>query len=148
MLLHRVNRRFFHQPMAQPDFTASGVHPILLVLGSTVADRIVEAFASIDKIFILGVRPSSMLEFYKVLTFSWYLFSLKLFGNSGGNSYVSWVLIIITPRFTCGKRKLWQNIKRYQNIMTMIVCKIFVCLLTASIYKSSYILDGIYFIFL
>ena len=52
--------------MAQPDFTASGVHPILLVLGSTVADRIVEAFASIDKIFILGVRPGSMLEFYKV----------------------------------------------------------------------------------
>ena len=38
-------------------------------------------------------------------------------------------------RFACGERKIWSNIKS-QNIMTMIICKIFFCfflsLLTAS----------------
>ena len=39
-------------------------------------------------------------------------------------------LIIVHP-FTCGERKIWENIKKPQNIMKMTVCKVlfyFLCL--------------------
>ena len=49
------------------------------------------------------------------------ILSLKLFGNWWGNSYISCLLLIIMIRFTCGERKIWQNIKKSQNIMTKIV---------------------------
>ena len=61
-------------------------------------------------------------------------------------------LLIITFCFTCGEKKIWSNIKKPQNIMTMIVYVIFFCffmsLLTAPIVKNSYIFARIYFIFL
>ena len=44
-------------------------------------------------------------------------------GNSWSNSYIPIsLLLIITLRFTCGK-----IIKKFQIIMNMIVCEIFVC---------------------
>ena len=35
--------------------------------------------------------------------------------------YNSMPLLIIKHRFTCGEKKIWQNIKKSQNIMTRIV---------------------------
>ena len=47
---------------------------------------------------------------------------------------------------------MWSTNKKSQNIMNMIVCKVFLLLfrslLTAFIFKKSHILVGIYFIFL
>ena len=40
--------------------------------------------------------------------------SLKLFGISWDNSYIPYLLLIIKPCFTCGDRKIWSNIKKYQ----------------------------------
>ena len=37
------------------------------------------------------------------------------------NLLIPCLLLIITLRFTCGERKIWSNIKKSQNIMTMIV---------------------------
>ena len=37
------------------------------------------------------------------------------------NLFIPCLLLIITLRFTCGERKIWSNIKKSQNIMTMIV---------------------------
>ena len=37
------------------------------------------------------------------------------------NLFTPCFLLIITFHFTCGKRKIWSNIKKSQNIMTMIV---------------------------
>ena len=34
------------------------------------------------------------------------------------------LLLIIRIRFTCGERKIWQNIKNSQNIMTIVVISI------------------------
>ena len=39
------------------------------------------------------------------------------------------LLLIITLRFICGERKISSIIKKSQNIMNMIVCKIFLCFL-------------------
>ena len=46
---------------------------------------------------------------------------LKSFCNSWGNLYILCLLLMITLLFTCGERKHWSNIKRSQNIMTMII---------------------------
>ena len=61
-------------------------------------------------------------EFPKILC-------LESFGNSYSNSYIPCLLLIIALRFTCGESKICGNIKISQNIMTMIVCKIFFCFL-------------------
>ena len=45
----------------------------------------------------------------------------KSFGNSWGNSYIPCLQVIITYRFTCGERKICQNIKKSQNIMKVVV---------------------------
>ena len=36
-------------------------------------------------------------------------------------SYISCLLLITTLRFTCGEKKIWYSIKKYQNIMPIIV---------------------------
>ena len=50
--------------------------------------------------------------------------SFKSLSNLWDNSYIPCLLLIIALSFTCGEKKVWQNIKRCQNIMKMIVCKI------------------------
>ena len=47
-----------------------------------------------------------------------------LFGNLGGNSYIPWLLLIITLCFTCGESKIWLDIKKFQNTMIMIAAAI------------------------
>ena len=47
--------------------------------------------------------------------------SLKSFGSSWDNSYIPFLLLIITLCFTCGESKIWENIKKSQNFMKMIV---------------------------
>ena len=49
----------------------------------------------------------------------------------------------------CGKRKIWQNIKKSQSKMATIICKIILLipLTTTSNFNDSHILDGKYFIF-
>ena len=49
--------------------------------------------------------------------------SLKLFGNSWGNSYRKIIILRINFRFTCGKSKFRGNIINSQNISSMIVGK-------------------------
>ena len=49
------------------------------------------------------------------------ILSLKLFGNSWSNQHIPCLLLVITLHFTCGKRQIWQIIKKSQNIITMIV---------------------------
>ena len=39
------------------------------------------------------------------------------------------VLLIITLRFTCGRRKICSAIRKFQNIISMIYCKVFFCFL-------------------
>ena len=72
--------------------------------------------------------------------------------KSLGNSYIPCLLLIITLCFTCGESNIWKNIRNFQNIMTMIGCKIFlllfISLLTAPIVKNRHIFVWIYFIFL
>ena len=46
---------------------------------------------------------------------------LKSFGISLGNFDITCLLLINTLRLTCGKNKIWSNIKIFQNIITMIV---------------------------
>ena len=65
--------------------------------------------------------------------------------------YTSLFLLIII-RFTCGKRKICSNIKKSQNIINMIVCKILFFSLCHywqlfNCWKQSYLI-GIYIIFL
>ena len=43
-----------------------------------------------------------------------------MFSNLWSNSYISCLLLIITLCFTCGERNIWLNIKKFQNIMSMI----------------------------
>ena len=54
--------------------------------------------------------------------------------------YTTCLLLIATLRFTCGGRKIWSTIKKSQNIMNMIVSKIFfffyMSLLTGLIVKT------------
>ena len=53
------------------------------------------------------------------------ILSLKLFGNSWGNSYTKFAILDITFRFTCGESDLYYNIAKFQNIMTKIVAFVF-----------------------
>ena len=48
------------------------------------------------------------------------------------------LLLIIRLRFTCGERKIWGNIKKSQNIMTIIVvyCLFLVIFIDNSIFKG------------
>ena len=45
------------------------------------------------------------------------------FGNSWGNSYISYLLLIITLYFTCGERKNYSTIRKSQNIMNMVLVR-------------------------
>ena len=70
--------------------------------------------ASINKIFISGGRlrtkhDSMMIWHFRDISLFPKILSLKLFGNSWGNSYMS----------------ICSTIKKSQNIMNMMVCKIF-----------------------
>ena len=49
------------------------------------------------------------------------ILSLKLFGDSWGNSCIPCLYVIIVYRFTCGERRIWWNIEKSQNIMKLIV---------------------------
>ena len=49
------------------------------------------------------------------------ILSLKLFGNSWGNSCTKFAILDITFRFTFGESDLYYNIAKFQNIMTKIV---------------------------
>ena len=40
------------------------------------------------------------------------MLSLKSFSNSWRNSYISCLILIITPRFTFGEKKIWYSIKK------------------------------------
>ena len=57
---------------------------------------------------------------FAVLT-SYKMLILNLFRNSWGDSYKPSLLLIITLSFTCGEIKIWSNIRKSQNIMTMIL---------------------------
>ena len=48
---------------------------------------------------------------------------LKLFTNSWGNLYTKFAILDITFHFTCGESDLYQNIVKFQNIMTKVVIK-------------------------
>ena len=64
-------------------------------------------FASINKIFgIFFTFPNFLRS------------SLR---KSQGNSFIPCLLLITLLRFTCGKRKIWENIKKRQNIIKTIV---------------------------
>ena len=77
--------------------------------------------------------------------------SIQLFGNSWGNSCIRLYLLITTLHFTWSERKTWKNIKKFQNIMTMIDCnilfRILLSLMIAPNAKNSHILVGKYFFF-
>ena len=98
-----------------------------------------EIFSGTNKIFISGVGPSIRQLFYEIVRFSWYFLTSRDL-----KSQVVWqlvrqlvrqlvytrLLLIITRCFTCGKSKICPTIKKSQNIMNMIVCKIFFCALS------------------
>ena len=99
-------------------------------------------FASSDKIFILAVRLSTRLDLIEGLRLSWCsliskIVSLdqqikvatnrKLFSNSWDNhettvrqSHMPCLLLITALCFTYGPSKIWKNIRKSQNIMTMV----------------------------
>ena len=86
--------------------------------------------ASIEKIYILALRLAL------------YYHSSKLYLKSFGKSYTP-LLLIIALRFNCGERKIWQNIKKSQNIISMIVWKFsfdfYVFINSCSCEKQSYL---------
>ena len=61
------------------------------------------------------------------------------------------MFITFTHCFTSGERKIWWSIKRSQNIMKMMVWKIFFCFIwylwTAPVVKNNHIRARIYFTF-
>ena len=69
--------------------------------------------------------------------------SLKSLDNFWGNLYIPCFLLIIAFRFTCGERKIWQNIKKSQNITKLLSTKFsfaFTALINNSnSYKHSYL---------
>ena len=68
------------------------------------------------------------LKFEIFLIFSNFLrSSLKVFGNSWGNSYTKFVILDIKVRFTCGKSDLYWNIVEFYNIFIRIVWKCSFC---------------------
>ena len=47
-------------------------------------------------------------------------------GNLWGNSYIQFPILDIKFRFTCGKSDLYENILKFENIMTrIVVCFLF-----------------------
>ena len=48
-------------------------------------------------------------------------FSLTSLGNLSVNSYLPFLLVITTFRFTCFDRNIWQDIFKFQNIMSTVV---------------------------
>ena len=60
------------------------------------------------------------------------------------------LLVKNTIRFNCGEREIWSNIKKSQNIINMIVCKIFFSFFKKNgrFAKNGHTLPRIYFIFL
>ena len=76
------------------------------------------------------------------------LLSLKLFGNSWGNSNITCLFLITMLCFTSGERKICSIIKCYELDCLQNILFLFMSLLTALIVKNGHILSGIYFIFL
>ena len=60
----------------------------------------------------LGYKSMNFLDFSEILYFR-NISSVKSFGNSWGNSYIPYLLLIITFRLSCGKKKIWSN---FQNL--------------------------------
>ena len=79
-----------------------------------------QIYSSTDKIFISGGGLSTRQQFYDVLIFFCKFVRQLLYTT---------LLLIISLRFTCGERKISSIIKKSQNIMNMIACKIFFCIL-------------------
>ena len=114
----------------------------LEVLGPTITDRILETIVQYWKVQFLFLRSLLLVltkfSFWEedlalglilwifdvFLIFSIFLKSsvlIKSSGNSWGNLHIPCLLIMITLRFTGGERKIWQNIRKSQNIMTMTI---------------------------
>ena len=72
----------------------------------------------------LGYNSIKFQNFLDVSLFPKIL-NLKLFDNSWGNSDISCLLLTIALLFTCGEKKIRSSIKISQNIMNIVVCKIF-----------------------
>ena len=116
-----------------------------------------EFLASIESIFILAERlglvyNSSKFWYFPDFSLILKIRSFKSFGNSWGTSYTPCLLLIIMFLFTCGERKIWQNIKKSHNIISMIDFLknfpiFFMSLLTAPVVESSHIYTRIDFIF-
>ena len=114
-----------------------------------------EVFCKYGKKFYFGKKAEHwaifLLSFKILLMFPNFLY-LKSFGNSRDNSYMPFLLLIITFRFTCDEKKVWSNIKRvskhddYDCLQNFNL--LFMSLITAPIVKHSQILAGIYFILL
>ena len=68
----------------------------------------------------LGYVTTQIWDFPNICLFP-NILSLKSFGNSFGNSYSKFAILVITFRFTSGWSDLYQNIVNFQNIMTKIV---------------------------
>ena len=66
--------------------------------------------------WVLVYNPMKFYDFPDIYTF---LKSLRL--KSFSNSYIPCLLLRIRLYFTCGIKKIWSNIKKSQNIMTMIL---------------------------
>ena len=82
-----------------------------------------------------------------------FLFFLSL--TSFSNLCIPCLLLIIILPFACGQKGICYSIKKFQNIMSIVACKIFcLCLflftslVTVSIVKKVVFLAEIYFIFL
>ena len=81
-------------------------------------------FSTNVKVWSAGYSPSdasilrNYLKFPNILT-------LKSFGNSCGNSYIHFLVIIIQFRFTCGEKKLCLNVKKSTNVLYKIVESLF-----------------------
>ena len=78
------------------------------------------------------------------------ILSLKLFGNSWGNSHIPCLLLVIMLCFTCGERRIWSTIKKSQNYdhdCLQNFCLLFISLLTVWIVKNSHMLAEFTFSF-
>ena len=78
--------------------------------------------------WVLGSHSMKFRHFLNIYYFPKIL-SLKSFGNSRCNSWMPCLCVTIAHPFTCSQRLIWQNIKKSQNIMNLIVWKFFFCFL-------------------
>ena len=82
------------------------------------------------------------MKFRQLPDISWSpnVLSLKLFGNSLGNSYIPCLKVKIADLFTYGERRVLENIEKSRNIIKLILFKIFfrfyIFLLTAKLVKN------------